>query len=164
MTETRNGGAADETKIVRGSPLNERRINMRLMGYWQALRGSDPHVPVERFDPSAISDLWAHCFVIDPADEAGEARFRHIGDKIASESSVGTEARKVSDVPGNTPLGLASSLTSEVLRINYPVVDSGEFEDNQGRRRLYRSILVPFIDEAGAISLLVGAARCTVPT
>lgn len=164
MTEPRNGGAADKTKVKTGSALNERRINMRLMGYWQNLRGSDPHVPVERFDPAAISDLWSHCFVIEPANDEKEASFRHIGDKIASESQVGTEARKVSDVPDNTPLGLASSLSSEVLRINYPVVDSGEFQDSDGRRRLYRSILVPFNDKAGAIALLVGAARCTVPS
>lgn len=153
-----------ETNTVPCSPLNERRINMRLMGYWQTLRGSGTHVPVEQFDPAAISDLWTHCFVIEPADNAKEASFRHIGDKIASDSKVDTDARKMSDVPDNTLLGLATRLTSEVLRINYPVVDSGEFEDSDGRRRLYRSILVPFSDKAGAVALLVGAARCTVPS
>ncbi len=164
MTEPQNESTAEEVNVIPCSPLNERRINMRLMGYWQNLRGSDAHVPVERFDPSAISDLWSYCFVIEPADDAGESSFRHIGDRIAAESMVDTETRKVSDIPGNTPLGIASSLASEVLRINYPIVDSGEFQDNEGRRRLYRSILVPFSDSAGAVTLLVGGARCTVPT
>ncbi len=164
MTEPPTGRGAKEAQGDPPSPLKERRINMRLMGYWQTLRGSDTHVPVERFDPAAISDLWAHCFVIEPAVEAGEASFRHIGEKIASDSKVAADARKVSDVPGNTPLGLATGLTSEVLRIKYPVVDSGEFQDSEGRRRLYRSILVPFSDKAGAITLLVGAARCTAPS
>ena len=164
MTEPRTGGKAKEAKVATPSPLNERRINMRLMGYWQALRGSSSQAPVERFDPAAISDLWTHCFVIEPADDTKDASFRHIGEKIASESRVDTGAHKVSEVPDGTLLGLAIRLTSEVQRINYPVVDSGEFQDSEGRRRLYRSILVPFCDKAGVIALLVGAARCTVPS
>jgi hypothetical protein len=131
------------------------------MGYWQALRGSGEHVPVEKFDPAAISDLWSHCFALVPATEAREASFRHIGDKIAMESGVDTKDVKVADIPDNTPLGVTLELASEVIKINFPVVDSGEFQDAQGERRLYRSILVPFSNDQGVISLLVGAARCT---
>jgi len=164
MTEPCTGGAAKEAKVAIPTPLSERRINMRLMGYWQTLRGSGADVPVERFDPAAISDLWAHCFVIELAGDSKDPSFRHIGEKIAFESRVDTEARKVSEVPDGTLLGMAARLTSEVKQIHFPVVDSGEFQDSEGRRRLYRSILVPFSDKAGAITLLVGAARCTVPS
>lgn len=137
---------------------------MRLMAYWQTLRGKGHHAPVDHFDPEAIKDFWAYCFVITPAADMGDARFSHIGEKLAAESGIEAGPMTLSEVPADTTLEKATKVVSEVLRVNYPVVDGGEFSDAQGRRRLYRSIIAPLTDSSGAITLLVGAARSTVST
>jgi hypothetical protein len=135
---------------------------MRLMSYWQDLRGAGSYAPIELFDPAAVADLWPHCFAMVPADGPDKAAFSHIGEMIAADSGLPTEGLLASDVPADTLLGNALRLTAEVFRVKYPIVDSGEFTDRQGRPSLYRSILLPLSDDLGTVKLLVGGARCRV--
>jgi hypothetical protein len=142
--------------------VNERRLNMRLMAYWQALRGEESHARVDHFDPDAVAGLWPHCFTIVPAANPNPATFVHVGDAIAADSGLPAGGLVVEDVPANTLLGKALHSMAEVLKVKYPIVDSGEFTDHLGRPSLYRSILLPLSDGCGAIALLVGGARCRV--
>jgi hypothetical protein len=142
--------------------VSERRLNMRLMSYWQDLRGTGPHAPIERFDPEAVADLWPHCFTIVPAASPDQATFGHIGDLIAADSGLTTTGLVASDIPADTLLGNALRLVAEVLKVKYPIVDGGEFRDQLGRPSLYRSILLPLSDDQGTVGLLVGGARCKV--
>jgi hypothetical protein len=135
---------------------------MRLMSYWQDLRGARSHAPIELFDPAVVADLWPHCFAMVPADSPDKATFSHIGEMIATDPGLPTEGLLASDIPADTLLGSALRLTAEVLRVKYPIVDSGEFTDRQGRPNLYRSILLPLSDDQGTVKLLVGGARCRV--
>ena len=142
--------------------VSERRLNMRLMAYWQDLRGTGPHAPIERFDSEAVVDLWPHCFTIVPAPDPDKATFVHVGDMIAADSGLTTVGLVVSDIPADTLLAKALHLVAEVLKVKYPIVDSGEFTDHLGRPSLYRSILLPLTDGRGSVGLLVGGARCKV--
>lgn len=139
--------------------VNERRLNMRLMSYWQELRGEGRFAPAVRFDPEAVAEVWTHCFTMVPADKPEEAKLNHIGAAIAADSGLATEALAASDVPSNTLLGNALRLTAEVMKVRLPIVDSGDFTDCRGRRCLYRCILMPLSDTSGTISLLIGGAR-----
>lgn len=142
--------------------VSERRLNMRLMAYWQDLRGTGSHALIERFDPEAIVDLWPHCFTIVPAPNPNKATFVHVGDMIAADSGLTTVGLLVSDIPADTLLGRALHLVAEVLKVKYPIVDSGEFTDHLHRPSLYRSILLPLTDGRGTVGLLVGGARSKV--
>ncbi len=133
---------------------------MRLMSYWQDLRGTGSHAPIERFDPEAVADLWPHCFTIVPAASPDQATFGHIGEMIAAGSGLTTAGLVVSDIPTGTLLGKALRLVAEVLKVKCPIVDSGEFRDHLGQPSRYRSILLPLSDDQGTVSLLVGGARC----
>jgi hypothetical protein len=142
--------------------VSERRLNMRLMAYWQDLRGTGSHALIERFDPEAVVDLWPHCFTIVPAPNPNKATFVHVGDMIAADSGLTTVGLLVSDIPADTLLGRALHLVAEVLKVKYPIVDSGEFTDHLHRPSLYRSILLPLTDGRGTVGLLVGGARSKV--
>jgi hypothetical protein len=142
--------------------VNERRLNMRLMAYWQGLRGKESHARIDHFDPDAVADLWPHCFTIVPAANPDPATFVHVGDAIAANSGLPAAGFVVEDIPADTLLGKALHSMAEVLTVKYPIVDGGEFTDHLGRPSLYRSILLPLSDDRGAITLLVGGARCRV--
>ena len=135
---------------------------MRLMSYWLELRGKGSQALAERFDPKAVAEFWPHCFTIEHADQPNLAKIDHLGEAIAMESGLAPRAMAVSKVPEDTLLGHALRLTPEVVKVGYPIVDSGEFSDFQGRRCLYRSILLPLSNERGETSLMVGGAGCRV--
>jgi hypothetical protein len=148
--------------VVSRSNVSERRLNMRLMAYWQDLRGTSSHARVDRFDPDKIADLWPHCFSVAPARNPDRATLVHVGTAIAADSGLITDDLVVSDVPADTLLGKALHLVPEVLKLKYPVVDSGDFKDHLDRPSLYRSILLPLSDAEGKVCLLVGGARAKV--
>lgn len=154
--------ASQRTIADRPRQISERRLNMRLMSYWLDLRSNGPEALAERFDPDAVAELWPHCFTVIPADTPDDMKFDHIGATIAAGSGLTAQAMATSEVPSETLLGHALRLTAEVIKVNYPIVDSGEFTDPQGRRCLYRSILLPLHNDRGEISLLVGGARSRV--
>lgn len=72
------------------------------MAYWQGLRDTGSHAPIERFDPEAVADLWPHCFTIVPAPNPDQATFVHVGDMIAADSGLTTVGLVVSDIPADT--------------------------------------------------------------
>jgi len=155
-----NVSAASHKAVVDRDRQNcERRLNMRLMSYWLELRGKGPRALAENFDPKSIAELWPHCFTVKHADEPDRASLDHLGEAIAMESGLAPRAMAASKVPADTLLGQALRLMDEVMRIKYPIVDSAEFTDFQGRRCLYRSILLPLSNDRGEISLLIGGAR-----
>ncbi len=138
---------------------SERRLNMRLMSHWLDLRGKGSGARAERFDPKALAEFWPHCFTIVHAERPDQARLDHLGEAIAMESGLAPRVMAVSKVPSDTLLGHVLRLMDEVTKVKYPIVDSGEFTDFQGRRCLYRGILLPLCDDRGEISLVVGGAR-----
>lgn len=154
--------ASQKAMVDRHRQISERRLNMQLMSYWLDLRGRGSEPLAERFDPKAVAELWPHCFTIIPADRADDVKFEHIGAAIAAGSGLTVQAVATSEVPADTLLGHALRLTAEVMKVKYPIVDSGEFTDLQGRQCLYRSILLPLNNDRGEISLLVGGARSRV--
>lgn len=139
--------------------VSERRLNMRLMSYWQDLRGEESFAPAVRFDPEAVAELWPHCFTMVPADKPEDATLDHIGAAIAAASDLPAQALPASDVPTDTLLGAVLGLMAEVMKVRYPIVDSGDLTDRRGRHCLYRCILLPLTDTSGTISLLIGGAR-----
>ena len=151
--------ASQGTTGDRKHQVGERRLNMRLMSYWLELRGKGSEALAERFDPKALQELWPHCFTIIDPDRPERAKLDRIGEAIAMESGLAPRAMAASKVPTDTLLGHALRLADEVMRIKYPIVDSGEFTDFHGRKCLYRSILLPLSNDRGEISLVVGGAR-----
>ncbi len=154
--------ASQRTMADRPRQIGERRLNMRLMSYWLDLRGKGSEALAARFDPDAVAELWQNCFTVIPADRPEEAKFDHIGAAIAADSGLTARVTATSEVPADTLLGHALRLAAEVMKVKYPIVDSGEFSDPRGRRCVYRTILLPLHNDRGEINLLVGGARSRV--
>lgn len=139
--------------------LQERRLGMRLMALWQDLRMGRPCPLAERFDYTAIADLWPDCFMLKPAAQWTKSPFVHIGHRIAAEAGLTDTDIALSEVPGSTLLSNALQVAGDVLRVRHPLLESGNFIDKNGEKCLYRSILLPLEGSGGNIEALVGGAR-----
>ncbi len=142
-------------KIVAG----ERRLTMLLMGYWQELRHGRRAPPVRAFKTTVPPDLLADCFTLLPAATPDRSRLHDIGERIARVSGIAATSLTLSEVPGNTLIGIASKWLDRTLELGAPVVDEGEFEDRHGARILYRATLLPLENEQGEMVQVLGGAR-----
>ena len=143
-------------KIVAG----ERRLTMLLMGHWQELRAGRRAPLVRAFKTAVPPDLLADCFTLLPAETPDRSRLHDIGERIARVSGIAATSLALSEVPGDTLIGMASKWLDRTLEIRAPVVDEGEFEDRHGARILYRATLLPLANEQDEVVQVLGGARC----
>ncbi|MCH8998385.1 MAG: PAS domain-containing protein [Proteobacteria bacterium] len=143
------------TKIVAG----EHRLTMLLMGHWQELRDGRRAPLVRAFKTAVPLDLLADCFILLPAETPDRRRLHDIGERIARVSGIAVTSLMLSEVPGETLIGVASKWLVRTLELGAPVVDEGEFEDRHGARILYRATLLPLANQQDEIIQVLGGAR-----
>ena len=151
-------GLQPSTKIVAG----DRRLTMLLMGLWQGLRrGTGFCTPAEDFLAALPEDLWTDCFVVEMAAEGGWQTCR-IGETIARRSGVPAESARVADLPPHSLLANSIRELEHAYKTGAPILDEGETRDENGRRALFRSILLPLVDEEGRVVQILVGARCRI--
>jgi hypothetical protein len=136
----------------------ERRLVLRLLAYWDDLRGARDYPRVDDLDVEAIGDDWAQCFLLRldglaPAD----ARLLHVGDSLLDALPDGVPAR-LGDVPAEALLHHAAGFVDRTLAKRVPVSLGGEAALAQGTI-LFRSILLPLSNDGTTIDHLLGAAN-----
>lgn len=126
---------------------SERRLAMRVIHYWDHLRGDRrmPHEDDLDMDHEALDDIWEQCFVVQLRDvNTGrpEYNYTHLGTGIVAayeQELAGT------DVNGMVSLN-ASKLGGayqEVIDSVSPVLHSGEFDNGSGQLIKFRQCLLP---------------------
>ena len=145
-------------KIVAG----DRRLTMRLMGLWQGLRRASETCPVaDDFVAAVPEDLWTDCCIIALSADGGW-EMRSIGNTIGSRSGVVADRVPLSELPPHSLLAVSTRDMGAAISCGVPILDEGEVVDENGRRALFRSILLPLGDETGHVEQLVAGARCRV--
>ena len=68
-----NVPAGTEKTEIEGElpPEVERRLVLRLLGYWRPLCEDREFSSLSDVDPAQIPDMWPHCFVLDVVGDAG---------------------------------------------------------------------------------------------
>jgi hypothetical protein len=144
-------------------PYGERRLTLRLFRYWQELRGMR-NMPVETdIDPEELGEDWDHCFLLQSRDVANiqDYNFTYLGSNIMhayfdreldehNEFMVGPNAYRL------------STHFDRVLETRAPVLDEGEFLTVQGRRVLFRQVLLPLGTEDKGIEAIFGGMNCKI--
>jgi hypothetical protein len=109
-------------------------------------------------DGSKIPDMWGHCFVLKT--DIAEPLFSYVGIHHTALLPSDISGKAVSGAGVNTLIGQASSYYRQVLSRGIPITLGGQFVNAAGRTVLYRSILLPFGDDAAKISAVLGGANC----
>jgi len=138
----------------------ERRLVLRLMAYWDDLRGERGYPPAREIEPATVGDDWAHCVVIEVGQPLAASTFVHIGQALDPQLPEGGE-RKLESLPADSLLYHATAYLERVLEKRVPMSLGGK-ATVAGNSVLYRSILLPLSNDGRKIDHVLGAANCRV--
>lgn len=124
---------------------SERRQALRLVYYWDHLRGNRP-MPVEDdidIDHEAIHDIWDHCFIVQMRDLINkEFNYTYLGPAIVDayhEQLKGFDHEKMVSLNASKLVGTYL----EVMSNKRPVIYAGELDDGKGSLLKFRQCLLP---------------------
>lgn len=120
----------------------ERRLTLRLLNYWEDIKG-DKFLPHENdIDPDQLSDLWEYCFVIQVRDlDKSDYNYTYLGTAIREAYTAGIDNEDPDIASPN-----ANKLTlkyQHVITTVQPVLEEGEFNNMRGQIIKYRQCLLP---------------------
>lgn len=144
----------DETSIY---PYGERRLSTRLLRYWNEKRGQRA-MPVENdLDPEELGADWGHCFLLQARDidNIQDYNFTYLGENIMKAYFDASLDAHNQFMVGPNAFRLSTHF-SKVVDSKAPVLDEGEFATMQGRRVLYRQVLLPLGQAQGVIEAIFG--------
>ena len=140
----------------------DRRLTMQLMGIWQGARVGGERCARENLFLATLSEeLLTNCCFVERADDGGW-ELRRIGPTIGRCSGVSGETAKIDELPAGSLLAAAVCELQTAYTSPAPFVDVGEAQDKNGRKTLFRSILLPLADASGQFIKFVAGARCRV--
>ena len=134
----------------------ERRITLRLLSYWERLRGDRPMPTEQDIDPEDIGDLWDSCFLIHVRDlEKSDYNYTYLGDAIAEAYHHGLSADDPAALASPNAGKLASGY-SKVIATGKPLLEEGEFHNLHDEIVKYRQCLLPLGDGKEIQAIFVG--------
>jgi hypothetical protein len=135
----------------------ERRLVLRLMAYWDDLRGARDFPRCDEIDPETIGDDWPACCLLRLADPHTSSTLLYAGPDVLPDG-LPRDQTTVADLPPEVLLPHALSFLEQALAKQVPISLGGEVALPSGTL-LYRSILLPLSDDGRRIDHLLGAAN-----
>ena len=138
----------------------ERRLNARAYHYWLSLRDGAPMPRLSALDPERFGEFAQRAVLIDLSRGGDAPAITHVGGIVRRDSGALPERPTPGDVPvGSVLRGLLDRL-NEVIAYNAPIGFQSDGESQaevtDGPARHHRGILLPFCDEGGTISAVLG--------
>lgn len=134
----------------------ERRMQLRAHALWASLRGEQTLPPIAALDIGAASEFSSHAVLLDFSSGIENPALAHLGDALAGECGDPASIHRLSDAPENSLLARIAENYVRILALQSPVGFEAEFASRAGHTMLYRGMLLPFADEVGAISHVLG--------
>jgi len=135
---------------------SDRRRIIRLEDYWLSLRRCAQGPLIDDFQPARNPVPWRNCFIAYISGRGAEPIFDHVGDSII-----------VLFKPDRTNLpdwewlvdivAVRFGDMGEMLESFRPMKREGSFERPNGIVALYRSVLLPFVDDKREPRYVLGA-------
>lgn len=136
----------------------ERRLVLRLMAYWDDLRGERQYPSAVDIDPAEVGEDWQHCLLIELAEPVEHSIFRHVGDALRPDAEGLPENLELRHCPPGTLLRHATHYLSRMLSKGVPMSIGGDWELESGHF-LYRSILLPLSNDDARVDHVLGGAN-----
>lgn len=139
------------------APATEKRLVLRILDLWRNAHKGEALPHIGALTPADTGADVDHVYIIDVVDPAGP-RFVYVGASLQISSWPSAENALVAHCPDDSMLGLTSSHWKEIVERGVPVTRGGVGQ-HEGGAVLYRSILVPLVDDDGHIAVIMGAAN-----
>ncbi len=138
---------------------NERRLVMRVLEFWERLRGARRFPSLSDVESAEFGADWANCFLIAVGVQPELSSFRYVGGHLLVPDWAEGAGHAVADCPHHSVLRHASSYMTKVIQKRVPISIGGNFQVDESRV-LYRSILLPLSDDGTVVNFLFGAVNC----
>lgn len=136
--------------------FTERRLNRRLFDYWQRKCRAGGLPCPSTIDAAELGGDWDYCFLLDARDLPDFANFIHLGQKLAPFSGVYLSGK---EDWFRTVLDKTTQQVPRALQSRKPVLCDDELTLFDGRRLLFRTVLLPLSEDGTAVTHLLGAAN-----
>ncbi len=122
-----------------------KRINERILQYWQELCRGRPYPMESDFDPYAVEDIWDSCFLVN-VENAGQLdgfKYTYLGSSLVEAYGDDLTNREVCE-----RLVYPSSMSlmhtfRKVIESQQPVTEESEFTNTKGMVIKFRSCMLP---------------------
>jgi hypothetical protein len=138
----------------------EKRLVFRVLRAWREAKGERPFPSPADIGPETLGADGRHCVVLKLNGEAAPPTFRHVGQEFDAASLAG---RPLGEADDKTLLGNGLTYWQRTLARKVPISIGDEFTDSDGRRVLFRSIILPLSEGGTEIDHLLAAANCKIP-
>jgi hypothetical protein len=140
----------------------EQRITRRLISYWHECKGTK-NIPLRQdISKEKLEDVWQDCFLIEVTEDerlGHDFRYTYIGPRIIAaygDNVTGADIQTSLLSPDGSHI---TDIFEEVVETKKPVVDESEFRNLQKVLVRYRQCVLPFGDEKGKVTCLLGGMR-----
>ncbi len=144
--------------------LVERRLTVRLVSYWERLRGARAMPSEKDIEPDDLADLWDHCFVAQLNTKTiDNYNYRYVGVRLHDAFQSDFSAREKADRISAVPAGFTEHMSNymQVLETRKPLIEEGEFINSKGDTVRYRQCILP-LGNAENVTALLGGMRYRV--
>jgi len=139
----------------------ERRITLRMLSYWEKLRGQCEMPAEEDIDPEDLGDLWDNCFLIYVCDLGkSDYNYTYLGKAIAQAYHAGLSEEEMAGLLSPNAAKLAGHY-ARVIESRRPLIDEGEFRNLHNDIVKYRQCLLP-LGRRGEVMAIFGGMRFKV--
>ncbi|MAR55671.1 MAG: hypothetical protein CMM93_00665 [Rickettsiales bacterium] len=134
---------------------DERRVSIRLLQYWNRLRGDRPYPSENDIDPDALVGLWDYCFLVQLRDihMVADYNYTYFGNELIH----GYEHGVLDSANGMMACPDANALHQKfvsVIETRAPMMEQDEYENAAGNKVQFRQSLMPLGDETGIYSII----------
>ena len=134
----------------------ERRINLRLLAYWEKLRRGRLMPTVEEFNPADLPDLWDSCFIVHAAElSKPDGQYAYVGPSISKAYGNGNFSGSSGNLITLNPHACAAHLLT-VIDSGKPLLDEGEFTNASDQLVKYRQCLLPLGQDGKVLAVCGG--------
>lgn len=139
--------------------MYEKRLTQRLTRYWDTLKKEETMPPFQKFNPSAIDDIWDHCLLLAVNDNNPDKlsySYYRMGDKVKGLYKGDVIGQTVNPkMKGSQGAGIVKKV-GEVLENPEPFYDNGQFINGNNKVVKFRSCMLPFGSNGHVTHVIVG--------
>jgi len=136
-------------------PIEERRLTLRLLAYWEKRRNGRKMATEADIDPADIADLWESCFMAHTKDIGKQGyNFTYLGRAIQDMYEEGSET----DARVFPTMDILAKGYHDVIIKGEPLVVEGELTNPHGDMFKFRQVLLP-LGEGNVVHAVFGGMR-----
>lgn len=133
-----------------------KRLEDILLNYWNSLNKDDSLPHENDIDPQKLEDIWDNCFLSLITKNRGY-RYEYLGEHLIE--AYGSDVESGVEKLISTNSHRTVEKFDEAMSRKEPVQDNGEFTNSNQMLIKYRQILLPFVNEDGKVTYILGGMR-----